>query len=63
MEGDYKYSAGNQSVANLGILDADTDRQEGGAEDGGRLKVIWKEKQWDARAVSWTLEDCKGSVS
>ena len=36
MEGDCRYSAGNQSVASLGTLDVVTDRPEGGAEDEGK---------------------------
>ena len=36
MEGDCRYSAGNQSVASLGTLDVVTDRPEGGSEDEGK---------------------------
>ena len=36
MVGDCRYSPGNQSVANLGTLDAVTDRPDGGAEDEGK---------------------------
>ena len=48
MAGDCRYSAGNQSVANIGTLDAVTDRPDGGGPRmRGSLKVIWEDKQWD----------------
>ena len=52
MAGDCRYSAGNQSVANLETLDAVTDRPEGGAEDEGK-------SEGDMEEQAMGLEGCE----
>ena len=52
MAGDCRYSAGNQSVANLGTLNAVTEGPDGGAEDEGK-------SEGDMGGQAMGLEGCE----